>query len=368
MQTAVGEHRNRPLVMVRLIGHVDGSPVEGWGECAALADSTYDAEDAQGAFIILEGSLIPALIDSVSESGGLLPRPADMAGVRRVAPGAPLGFAALEMAVADAHLRVEGRSLAHVLGVEGHAVPIGTVVGQFATVDSLVAEAARLGEQGFTRIKMKIGPGWDVEPLEAVSRKLPGLLLQADANGSYARSDIGHLCELDRFGLLCLEQPFDRGDLDSHRLLAHRIDTPVCLDESIESVETARHALSMGACSVICVKPSRLGGLGAALDLVQACTDSGIPLWMGGMFETGYARGINTTVAALPGFAWAGDLTPAHWYLEDDPAPGPDPIRSRPGGALHALPPGGPGLGSPPDLSILERHTVKCLRFEVAGR
>jgi O-succinylbenzoate synthase len=294
-----------------------------------------------------------------------VPRPSALDGVRSAAPDAPLAFAALEMAVADAHLRAEGRSLARVLGVEGRAVPVGAVVGQYRSVRSLVAEVHRLRELGFTRVKMKIGPGWDVEPLEALTRDMPGLRLQADANGSYGRSDIDHLAGLDRFGLLCLEQPFDRHDLVSHRLLSDRIDTPVCLDESIGSVEVARQALAMGACSVICVKPARLGGLGPALDLVQICTDSSVPLWMGGMFESGYARSVNTTVAALPGFAWPGDLSPPESYLEDDPAPpATGPARSGPDGALSAYPPVGDGLGRPPGAGDLGRRGAKRVRIE----
>jgi O-succinylbenzoate synthase len=385
VRTAKTEHRNRPLVLVRLHGRAGGSPIEGWGECAALADPTYDDEDASVAFATLEQWLVPALMAASAASaasvgparpgptvtagaGAPLPRPSDLDPVRQAAPGAPLAFAALEMAVADAHLRAEGRSLAGVLGVEGRPVPIGAVVGQFGSVGSLVDEAVKLADQGFARLKMKIGPGWDFEALEAVTRAVPSLRLQADANGSYTGSDIGHLTGIDRFRLLCLEQPFGRRDLDSHRRLAERMTTPICLDESIDSPDAARRALAMGACSVVCVKPARLGGLGAALDLVQSCTDAGVPLWMGGMFESGYARGVNATLAALPGFAWAGDLSPPGSYLEVDPAPGGPPGRSGVDGALCVLPPARPGLGTPPDLRILEDRGLDRCRLELDGR
>jgi O-succinylbenzoate synthase len=368
VRTALGEHRTRPLVLVRLAGQREGSPVEGWGECAALADTTYDREDAPGAFAVLETSLVPALVERVIERGGSIPGPSELYELRQVG-GGMLAFAALEMAVADAHLRAEARSLADVLGVGDRAVPVGAVVGQFETVGALVAEVTRLAGQGFSRIKVKIGPEWDLEPLQAIRAALPDLLLQADANGSYDRSDIEHLRELDCFDLLCLEQPFDRGDLEGHRLLAEMVHTPVCLDESIDSVEAARNALAIGACSVVCVKPARLGGIGQALALIQGCADAGVPLWMGGMFESGFARGVNTTLAALGGFAWPGDLSPAHWYLEEDPAPVPDPTRSGPGEVLCARPPQGPGLGRPPpDPAVLERHLVRRLRWPVAGR
>jgi O-succinylbenzoate synthase len=368
VRTARGEHRSRPLVLVQLHGHAGGSPVQGWGECAALADATYDDEDAPSAVATLERWLVPALMAEAARAGARVPKPSDLAPVRQAGPGAPLAFAALEMAVADAHLRAEGRSLARVLGVEGRPVPIGAVIGQFGSAGSLVAEAARLAGEGFTRVKIKIGPGWDFEAMEAVTREIPTLRVQADANGSYTSSDIGYLTGIDRFGLLCLEQPFDRDDLDSHRRLAGLMTTPVCLDESIDSAGAARRALAMGACSVVCIKPARLGGLGAALDLVQSCTDAAVPLWMGGMFEAGYARGVNATLAALPGFAWPGDLSPPGSYLEVDPAPGDAPARSGPGGALCVRPPAGGGLGTAPDLRILEQRCVERRRIEADGR
>jgi O-succinylbenzoate synthase len=366
--TAQGKHRNRPLVWVRLSGRANGVLFEGWGECAALADTTYDPEDAAGAFIELESSLIPALNGVLLESGGRLPVPSALPSLREIVKSGPLGFAALEMAVTDAHLRAEGRSLAHVLGVEGRDVPIGVVAGQFGSVDELVREVVRSAERGFARVKLKIGPGWDVEPLRAIRAELPELPLQVDANGSYGREEISHLRKLDQFELRCIEQPFDRNDLESHRLLSARIDTPVCLDEGIDSVKSARHALDMRACSAMCVKPARLGGMGAALELIQICTDAQIPLWMGGMFESGYARSVNTTLAALPGFVWTGDLSPAHWYLAEDPAPAPDPTRSGPNGTLSARPLEVAGLGNAPDLEILERHTVTHRTVALGGR
>ncbi len=253
------------------------------------------------------------------------------------------------MAVADAHLRAEDRPWAAVLGVEGVGVALGAVVGQFAALDDLVAEVQRLHRQGYIRVKVKIGPGWDVEPLQAVTRAVPGLFVQADANGSYTKDDLGHLVGLDRFGLLCLEQPFDRADLASHRLLAGRLATPICLDESIDSPDSARQALDTGACSVVCIKPSRLGGLGNALELVQSCSQTQVPLWMGGMFETGYARGVNTALAALPGFTWAGDLSPAGSYLGEDLVPGPELNRRQPDGVLCTVAPRGAGMGPRPD-------------------
>ncbi len=363
--TAKGVHRNRPLVLVKLVAERDHSIVEGWGECAALADTTYDHEDAEHSWDVLDRLLAPALADEAGRADNRLSRPAALQNVALAAPDHPLALAALEMATADAHLRAEGRSLAGVLGVEGRAVAVGAVVGRCDSTEALVTRLRDLVDQGFTRVKMKIGPGWDVEPLDAVISAFPDLAVQADANGSYAESDIDHLERLDRFGLLCLEQPFDRTDLAGHARLAELIHTPICLDESIDSVDAALRALAMGACSVVCIKPSRLGGLGPALELVTSCSASGIAMWMGGMFESGYARGINTALAALPGFSWPGDLSPAGGYLGVDLVPASELDRSGPGGALASLVPRGPGMGTPPDPSRFERYVVRHDRIEV---
>ena len=363
--TAKGEHRSRPLVLVKLIAESDHGTVEGWGECAALADTTYDHEDAAHSFDVLNQSMVPALVDQAGRAGRRLPRPAGLHDVALAAPDHPLALAALEMATADTHLRAEGRSLAGVIGVEGRSVVVGAVVGRSASADTAVTEVRGLVDQGFTRVKVKVGPGWDIEPLDAVTGAFPDLAVQADANGSYTESDMDHLGKLDRFGLLCLEQPFDRADLAGHARLAELIDTPICLDESLDSVDAALEALAMGACSVVCIKPSRLGGLGPALRLVGSCTASGTAMWMGGMFESGYARGVNTTLAALPGFSWPGDLSPSGGYLGADLVPASVVDRAGHGGALTNPVPRGAGMGTPPDPGRFGRYVVRHHRIEV---
>jgi len=357
--TSRGTHRRRPLVVVRVIGNRGRSPVEGWGECAALADTTYDSEDAVRSFALLQHALAPGLLDLVPRAGMRLPKPSELGGIRQAAPDGTLAFAALEMAVADLHLRASGQSLAGLLGVSGRSVPVGAVLGRPASVDRLIGEVSTLVDLGVTRVKLKVGPGWDLEPVGAVRDAYPDLGIQLDANGAYSSSDADHLARLDRFGLLCLEQPLDPGDLEGHARLATRLATPICLDESLDSPRTARQALDMGACSVVCVKPARLGGIGAALEVIDVCRAGGVPMWMGGMYESGYARGVNATLAALPGFTWPGDLMPAAGYLGEDLVPAPDLGRSGPAGPLSVAVPGGVGLGPPPDIATLERLVVK---------
>jgi O-succinylbenzoate synthase len=217
-------------------------------------------------------------------------------------------------------------------------------------------------------VKLKIGPGWDLVPVEAVRNAFPALSVQVDANGSYHESDADHLAGLDRFGLLCIEQPLDRDDLAGHARLAARLTTPICLDESLNSPQAGREALSSGACSVVCVKPGRLGGLGAALDVVEACAGAGVPLWMGGMYESGYGRGVNATLGALPGFSWPGDLRPASAYLDLDLVPSPALGRDGPTAPLHVSLPSGPGMGVPPEQAVLESVTTRRFWHELPRR
>ncbi len=369
--TARGVHRRRPLALVRVVGSAAGDTgvVEGWGECAALVDTTFDDEDVDGSLAVLGHHLVPALFEQPRAGRRVLPGPSELGGVRGVSPHAPLAFAALEMAVADAHLRAEGRSLAGLVGVEGRTVEPGAVVGMTDSVDELLARVGRLAGLGYSRVKVKIAPGWDVEPVAALAAAFPHLRLQVDANAAYRTGEGpggdtgGHLAELDRFGLLCIEQPFDPVDLGAHAHLASRLSTPICLDESLDSPERVDEALALGACSVVCVKPARLGGLGAALSVIERCRRSGVPLWMGGMFESGYARGANTTLGALDGMSWPGDLSPSRSYLEDDLVPDDEltetgrPTRSDGSHAplLRDLP-RGLGMGTPPDPGALARY------------
>jgi O-succinylbenzoate synthase len=366
--TAKGPVDSRPLVLVQVVGECGGALVEGWGECAALADTTFDDEDAPRSFGLLRIALIPALLDLAPVAGDRLPRPVDLDVIRQAAPDAVLAYAAVEMAVADAHLRAAGLSLAAVLGVPDEPVEIGAVVGRPPTADELVADVGALVEAGYRRVKVKIGPEWDVVPLEALRAAFPALGLQADANGSYGVADVAHLAELDRYGLLCLEQPFDRHDLTSHERLAAVMRTPICLDESIDGVRAVEGALATGAATAVCVKPARLGGIGSALKVIEGCSAEGVPLWMGGMFESSYARGVNLTLAGLSGFAWPGDLSPASTYLVDDLVEPALTGRFGPDRGLAGVPPRQGGMGPTPDQSRLDALPAKRAWFELPRR
>ncbi len=328
--TAKGDHGRRPLVLVHMTANAGARTVHGWGECAALSESTYDDEDAASSLRVLEDQMLPVLLEAVVDSGGSLLGPAPVSGllddrgarpswsVRGRASRAPLARAALEMAVADTYLRATGQSLGGLLGTAMRSVEVGAVVGLAPSIDELIVAVGSLADAGYTRVKVKIAPGVDSAPMTALAGGFPDVRFQVDANGSYSDPDDPVWTRLDRLGLLCIEQPFDRRDLPSHARLSSRISTPVCLDESFDSPMAVEHALDAGACSVVCVKPARLGGIGAALGVIEICNQRHVPMWMGGMFESGFARAQNAALGALPGFAWPGDLSPSGSYLDDD--------------------------------------------------
>jgi O-succinylbenzoate synthase len=259
---------------------------------------------------------------------------------------------ALEMAVLDAELRAAGRSFARELGAVKDRVPSGVSVGIMDSVDELLDAVAGYLDGGYLRIKLKIEPGWDLEPVRAVRDRFgDDLLLQVDANTAYTLADAQHLARLDEFGLLLIEQPLDEEDVLGHAELAKVISTPVCLDESITSARTAAAAISLGACSIINIKPGRVGGYLEARRIHDVCAAHGVAAWCGGMLETGLGRAANVALAALPGFTLPGDTSASdRYYRTDITAPF---VLS--GGYLTV--PDGPGLGVSPLASELAEVT-----------
>jgi O-succinylbenzoate synthase len=363
--TALGVHRHRPLVLVQLVCRTDhGSSVEGWGECAALADTTYDAEDADSAFASLRDALLPALVVAAGRSGTLSSVDSLPAHVRR--DGRPLAWSALEMAVGDAYLRAGGRSLAEVLGVTGaHVVP-GAVLGLPTSTAALLADLGRLEDDGYARAKVKVAPGSERLLTDALGGRATGAMpVQVDANGAYGPATVDGLDVLDRLGLLCIEQPLDRDDLAGHRVLTARLATPICLDESVGSPHEVVAAVSTGACSVVCIKPARLGGISGCLDVVDWCRSAGVPWWFGGMFESGYGRHVLTALAALPGPTLPGDLAPPSAYLAADLVE-PVPVTRDPtSGARLVAVHQGPGVAPAPSPGAIDALLVR--RSEVAA-
>jgi O-succinylbenzoate synthase len=261
--------------------------------------------------------------------------------------------AALEMAVLDAELRASGRSFARELGAVKDKVPSGVSVGIHDSVGALLETVAGYLAAGYVRVKLKIEPGWDIEPVRAVRERFGAdLLLQVDANTAYTLTDARHLARLDEFGLLLMEQPLDEEDVLGHAELAKVVKTPICLDESITSARTAAAAISLGACSIINIKPGRVGGYLEARRIHDVAAAHGVAVWCGGMLETGIGRAANLALGALPGFTLPGDTSASDRYYKTDIT---EPFVLSDG---HLDVPTGPGLGVTPIASELAPVTT----------
>jgi o-succinylbenzoate synthase len=312
-RTSLGVETSRDVLLIRVVlsGGSDGES-EGWAECSAPDDPYYGPEYVVGSAEIVRRYLAPMLFQ-VGRLEPALVAPA-LAQVR----GHRMAKAAVETAVLDAWLRRHRMSLAGYLGACRTRVPAGVSVGIMDTVPALLDIVGGYLAEGYVRIKLKIEPGCDIEPVRAVRERFGDIPLQVDANAAYTLADAGHLARLDDFGLLLLEQPLAEDDLTGHAELAARIRTPICLDESIVSAAAAAAALRLRACSVVNVKPGRVGGFLEARRVHDVCHAAGAPVWCGGMLETGIGRAANLALAALPGFTLPGDTSASRRYYNVD--------------------------------------------------
>ena len=308
-ETSFGRQTERDVLLVEL--RTDTG--EGWGECVAGSTPSYSSEYVDGCAQVIDQYLSPLLFGAGELTA------ADLERLFAPVVGHRMAKAALEAAVLDAELRASGISFARYLGAVRSEVDCGVSVGISRSIDDLLTEVQDYVDAGYRRIKLKIKPGWDLEPVRRV-RELIGadLALQVDANTAYQRDDIEHLGELDAFDLLLLEQPFDEEDIASHVALARAIGTPVCLDESIVSPGVAVDAIERGATSIVNIKPGRVGGYLPAVAIHDVCVERDIPVWCGGMLETGIGRAMNVALAALPGFTLPGDTSASNRYYAED--------------------------------------------------
>jgi O-succinylbenzoate synthase len=275
----------------------------------------------------------------------------DVGRLLRPVHGHQMAKAAIEMAILDAELRARGESFGKYFGAVRPAVDSGVSVGIHKTIPDLLETVGEYIEQGYRRIKLKIKPGWDVEPVRAVRERFGNVPLQVDANTAYSLSDAAHLALLDPFDLLLIEQPLPEEQVLAHAELARSVRTPICLDESITSAQAAADAIQLGACRIINVKPGRVGGYLEARRIHDLCADHGVPVWMGGMLETGIGRAGNVAMAAMKNFTLPGDTSASDRYYKRD-ITAPFVLRD---GRLDV--PAGPGLGVEVDLEFLESIT-----------
>jgi O-succinylbenzoate synthase len=352
-RSAHGEVGSRDVVVVRLAGP-DG---EGWGECAALPAPTYTSEFAAAAFAVLRDHLAPRLLDAPEVSAA---RAGDVvAGI----VGHGMAKAALELALLDLEGRSSGQPLAtRLTAAPRTTVPAGAAIG-IADPPDLAAEAQELVEAGYGRLKVKIEPGRDLEPLRTVRDAVgPDVLLVADANGAYRldRSGLPHdaarLAALDDLGLTAIEQPLAAGSLDDLARLANELATPIALDESLTSLARLQLALELGACRVVCVKAPLIGGWLAASRALDTCARRGVDAYVGGMLDGGIGRAATLALAAHPGATLPGDQSASRRTFLDDVV-APLDVEGAPGAGQVAVPTGA-GLGVEIDPAAVERLTV----------
>ncbi|GAA3026380.1 o-succinylbenzoate synthase [Microbacterium dextranolyticum] len=341
--TSFGTESVREVIVVR----ARTSDGEGWGEIVTQESPLYSSEYTRGAWDVANRFLVPALLDA----GSLAPE--DVSGILAPCVGHRMVKAGLELAVLDAALRAEDRSLGAYLGAAVDRVPSGVSVGIQRDPAALVDAVGGYLDEGYVRIKIKIKPGRDVADTAAVRDAFGAIPLQVDANSAYTLADVDTLAELDRFDLLLIEQPLQEDDIVDHATLAARLRTPVCLDESIVSAKAAADALALRAASVINIKAGRVGGYLEAVRVHDLCREAGVPVWCGGMLETGIGRAANAALAALPGFTLPGDVSASDRFYTRDIVT--EPIRLEDG---HVRVPTGPGIGIEIDPVALDDVTV----------
>ncbi|WP_130651426.1 o-succinylbenzoate synthase [Egicoccus halophilus] len=352
-RTSFGVQHERDALLV----HVRAREAQGWGECVTPAAPVYSEEYTGGAAHVLEHQLVPRLLAPGrtlrAEDVGLR-----LAGVR----GHRMARAALESALLDAQLRAAGRSLAVHLGATRDRVAAGVSVGiPDGGIPELLEQVEGYLDAGYVRVKAKVARGSDVAPMQALRTRFGARLrLQVDANAGYdpdTPADVAALDALDELGLLQIEQPFAPDRLLAHAAHAARWRTPVCLDESITDAARAVEALALRACRIVNVKPGRVGGPFETVRIHDACRDRGIPVWCGGMLETGIGRALNVAVAAMPGFELPGDTSASDRYFREDLT---DPFVLVDG---HLAVPTTPGIGREPRDEVLATAT----RLPLAG-
>jgi O-succinylbenzoate synthase len=345
-------HLDHILIRVR-----DQDGAEGWGECASASDPYYCSETSETSWHMMRDFLTPGLL------GVGWDHPDAAAATWDKVRGNRFARAGLEMACWDLFTRVRGEPLAEALGGTRREIHSGVSLGIEPTVAGILEQVEHYLDQGYKRIKMKIGPGKDLAYLRAVRERWPDVLLMADANSAYSLDNPEHVAALralDGLRLMMIEQPLADDDIVDHARLQAQLETPICLDESIHSVADARKALDLGSCRIINIKVSRLGGLSEARRVHDLCLARDIPVWCGGMHEFGVGRAANVAICSLPGFTLPGDVSGSDKaYKQDIVDP---PIRAHSG--TIDVPWNRPGLGFETNFELIKANSVRELLLE----
>ena len=299
-------HRRVMLVEVRAEG------LRGWGECVAGEHPWYSEESVDTAWLVGRQELAGLLLEAEPEHGG------QCHAILRQVRGNRMAKAAFENAVWDLQAQVEGASLASLLGGTRATIACGVSLGIQPMTEALLERVETALAAGYQRIKVKCKPGWDVHIFEAIRKRWPHIRLTADANAAYRLSDMDHLASFDSFDLGMLEQPLWSDDFYFHSMLQKQIETSICLDESIRNRRDALAAIEMGSCRIINIKVGRVGGFSEAIGIHNAAMERGVPVWCGGMLETGIGRSHNIALSSLPNFSLPGDVSASKRYWKDD--------------------------------------------------
>jgi O-succinylbenzoate synthase len=351
-ETSFGRIDARHFLLVRL----DGEGHTGIGECVAESDPYYSAETNETCWHVITEFVAPRVLGVPFE------HPRGVFGALAAIRGHNMAKAAVEMAAWDLYARQQGVPLSQVLGGSRNEVVSGVSIGIQGSVDQLLAKVERELAAGYRRIKIKIKPGWDLEPVERIRARFGDVPLMVDANAAYSLADAAHLARLDPFDLMMIEQPLEYDDLRDHARLQERIRTPICLDESIESVRTAEEAIAIRACRIINIKPGRVGGHGESIRLHDVCRAAGIPVWHGGMLESGLGRAHNIHLSTLPNFSLPGDVAASRRYFNPDLIEPPIEVSAR--GTIAV--PDGPGIGVAPVQERIDAATTRLAVLEPA--
>lgn len=342
-RTSGGTMTEREVVLVHLRSDVG----DGWGECAAFETPFYSSEFVRSAVLALRDHLAPRLLSAAEVSSD------SVASLLAPVNGHRMAKSALEMAVLDAELRATNQSFGSYLGVTRTRIDAGVALGLTNSPGELCDMIAARSSEGYRRVKLKIEPDRDLEWVRAARARFPKLTLAVDANGAYRSEDFDHLARFDEFGLAFLEQPLHDEDLLGHVHLAEILKTPICLDEPLVSLGATKAAVALGACEVVNLKPGRVGGYLEARRIHDWCVSQSVPLWCGGMLETGVARTANVVLAALDGFTITGDLSGSDRFYDADIVT--EPIRVI-DGSIDV--PAGPGLGFEIDPDAIARFRI----------
>ncbi|HEV2799159.1 MAG TPA: o-succinylbenzoate synthase [Pyrinomonadaceae bacterium] len=331
-ETSFGRTTERRILLVRV---VDTEGTEGWGECTAGEGPFYSEEWTESAWTVIKNYLAPMCVGREVESAR------EASALMRAVRGNRMAKAAIETACWDIEARRANVPLWQLLGGVHEEIACGVSIGIQDTPEALLDKIERELTAGYQRIKIKIKPGWDAGIVQCVRAQFPDIQLMVDANSAYTLADVSLFRQLDEYNLMMAEQPLAYDDMFDHARLQREIKTPVCLDESIRSSEDARKAIELGACRIVNVKLGRVGGHGEAQAVERVCRERGVPVWCGGMLESGIGRAHNIAMATLAGFTLPGDVSASARYWEEEIIEPPVTVTSR--GTITA--PDAPGLG-----------------------